>query len=441
MAGRPRVVIIGGGFGGLYTAVGLGRVNADVTLVDRRNFHLFQPLLYQVATGGLSPANIASPLRSVLRRQKNTRVLMAEVTDIDLTNRKVFFTEPELTPLSYDYLVVSAGARHHYFGHPEWELTAPGLKTIEDATVIRRKALGAFEEAERETDPARAQALLTFLVVGGGPTGIELAGALAELAHYTLRGNFRSINPARAEVLLLEAGPRILPTYPEDLSAKTEQALIRLGVTVRTNTMVTDVQPGQVTTKIGDHVEVVRTHTVLWAAGVDASPLCLSLARQVGSEIDRSRRVSVLPNCSLPGHPEVYVIGDMANFALPDGTTLPGVAPVAIQQGQHVARCIGRQLRGEPTLVFHYHDKGSMATIGRAAAVAQIGKIHLSGRIAWMAWLFIHIMYLIAFENRILVLTQWAWNYFTRNRSARLITWRGVTPPIPSTPPPPLAPK
>jgi NADH dehydrogenase len=406
----------------------------DVTLLDRRNFHLFQPLLYQVAAGGLSPANIAAPLRGVLRRQRNVRVLMGNVVDFDLSGKQVVLADPTLPPVPYDYLIVATGSRHHYFGHPEWEEVAPGLKTIEDATTIRRKVLTAFEEAERETDPARQQALLTFCIIGGGPTGVELAGAVAELARYTLRGNFRSINPARAQVMLVEAGERILPSYPADLSALGERSLIRMGVQVRTRTQVTDVHPERVTLRVGDHTEVVRTHTILWGAGVQASPLAGLLAKQSGAETDRAGRVQVLPDCSLPGHPEVFVIGDMANFNHQPGGPLPGVAQVAIQEAKHVARCIERRLRGQPSVVFHYHDIGSMATIGRAAAVAQMGRIHLSGYVAWLAWLFVHLIYLIAFENRMLVLFQWAWNYLTRNRSARLITWSEDTLAAPAAP-------
>jgi NADH:ubiquinone reductase (H+-translocating) len=414
-----RVVIVGGGFGGLDAARALGKADLRVTLLDRRNFHLFQPLLYQVATGGLSPANIAAPLRAVLKRQKNTRVLLAEVVNFDLAGRVVILkdgSEP------YDSLIVATGSRHHYFGHPEWEQFAPGLKSIEDATTIRRRILSAFEQAERCGESEKCHALMTFIIVGGGPTGVELAGAIAEVAHATLRGNFRAINPAHARILLVEGLDRILHTYPAKLSDKAVQALQRLGVTVRTRTIVTDVQAERVTIRTGDKSEVIRAHTVLWGAGVEASPLGKILAQATGAELDRSGRIVVAPDLSLPGHPEVFVIGDLANYPHQDGTPLPGLAPVAMQEGRYVADLIQRRLRGAEPVRFRYHDHGTMATIGRAAAVADLGWIKLSGLIAWLAWLFIHILLLIEFQNRVLVLFQWAWNYLTRNRAARLIT-------------------
>jgi NADH:ubiquinone reductase (H+-translocating) len=420
MDSRHRVVIVGGGFGGLHAARALGKAEVQVTLIDRRNFHLFQPLLYQVATGGLSPANIAAPLRAVLKRQKNTAVLLGEVVNFDLDRRLAILndgTQP------YDTLIVATGSRHHYFGHPEWEQTAPGLKSIEDATTMRRRILLAFEQAERAANEEDRRALMTFIIVGGGPTGVELAGAIGEVAHSTLRGNFRSINPAQARILLLEGIDRILSAYPPKLSAKAVQSLQRLGVSVRTNTMVTDVQPDRLTIKCGGQTETIRAHTVLWAAGVEASPLARVLAQATGAELDRAGRILVQPDMTLPGHPEVFVLGDMVNYPHQDGKPLAGVAPVAMQQGRYVADSIQRRLRGDPPpRVFHYHNHGTMATIGRAAAVADLGWIAFSGLIAWLAWLFIHILYLIEFQNRILVLFQWAWNYFTRNRAARLIT-------------------
>ena len=416
-----RVVIVGGGFGGLYAAQALCCAPVQVTLLDRRNFHLFQPLLYQVATGGLSPANITAPLRSVLRRQRNATVLLEEVEGFDLSAREVLLADGQR--IGYDSLLVAAGARHHYFGHPEWEAHAPGLKTIEDATTMRRRVLLAFEEAERADDEAKRRALLTFVVVGGGPTGVELAGAVAELAHSTLRGNFRRIDPASARVLLLEATDRVLGTYPEQLSASAEKSLARLGVTVRTGTAVTAIEPGRVTVKAGGASEEIAAHTVLWGAGVQASPLAAMLARACGLEPDRAGRVAVGPDCSLPGHPEVFCIGDMATYPHQTGQPLPGVAPVAMQMGSYVAQVIRRRVAGgTPLPPFRYKDRGSMATIGRASAVADLGWLRLSGYPAWLAWLFIHVLYLIAFENRVLVLFQWAWNYFTRGRSARLIT-------------------
>jgi NADH dehydrogenase len=419
MDSRHRVVIVGGGFGGLYAAQALGNADVQVTLIDRRNFHLFQPLLYQVATGGLSPANIAAPLRDVLKRQRNTRVLLGEVVRFDLERRLAILTDGSEP---YDSLIVAAGSRHHYFGHPEWEQFAPGLKSIEDATAIRRRILTAFEQAERCADPDARRALMTFLIVGGGPTGVELAGAIAEVAHSTLRGNFRSIDPAKARIILLEGIDRILNAYSPKLSAKAVKALNRLGVTVRTGTMVTDVQTDRITIRCGDQSETILAHTVLWAAGVDASPLAKELAQATGAELDRAGRILVQPDLTLPNHPEVFVLGDMINYPYQGGKTLPGVAPVAMQQGRYVADAIQRRLRGAPPVPFHYRDHGSMATIGRAAAVADLGWISFSGLLAWLAWLFIHILYLIEFQNRILVLFQWGWNYFTRNRAARLIT-------------------
>jgi NADH dehydrogenase len=420
MSDRHRVVIVGGGFGGLYTAHALRHAPVDVMLLDRRNFHLFQPLLYQVATGALSPANIAAPLRAVLKRYKHIRVLLAEVTGFDLDRHEVILKDGTA---AYDSLVVATGARHHYFGHPEWEPFAPGLKTVEDATEIRRRILLAFEAAERTTDPEARQALLTFVIVGGGPTGVELAGALGEVAHRTLRDDFRAIRPTSTRILLLEGLDRILATYPPKLSAKAAESLTRLGVTVRTGAVVTDIQTGRVTFRSGSQTEVVRTHTILWGAGVQGSPLGKALATASGAELDRSGRVIVQPDLSLPGHPEVFVIGDLANYPHQTGQPLPGVAPVAMQQGRYVADVIVRRVRGEPVPgPFHYRDRGSMATIGRAAAVADLGWIRFWGLPAWLAWLFIHILYLIQFQNRLLVLFQWAWNYFTRNRSARLIT-------------------
>lgn len=419
MDSRHRVVIVGGGFGGLNAARALAKADVQATLIDRRNFHLFQPLLYQVATGGLSPANIADPLRAVLKRQKNTRVLLGEVVNFDLERRLAMLpdgAEP------YDSLIVATGSRHHYFGHPEWEQFAPGLKSLEDATTIRRRMLSSFEKAERCADAEERRALMTFVVVGGGPTGVELAGAIGEVAHATLRGNFRSINPAGAVIILLEGLDRILHTYPPKLSAKAVQSLERLGVTVRTSTKVTDVQAGRVTIHSGGQTETIRAHTVLWAAGVEASPLAKVLAQASGAELDRAGRITVQPDLTLPGHPEVFVIGDMANYPYQGGKPLPGLAPVAMQQGNYVADLIQRRLRGVPAIPFHYRDRGTMATIGRAAAVADLGWIAYSGLLAWLTWLFIHLLYLVAFQNRILVLFQWAWNYFTRNRSARLIT-------------------
>jgi NADH dehydrogenase len=420
MQNGHRVVIVGGGFGGLYTARALRKAPVQLTLVDRRNFHLFQPLLYQVASGALSPGNIAAPLRAVLKKQRNTKVLMSEVVDFDVAHREVILNNGKLP---YDTLVIAAGARHHYFGHAEWEMVAPGLKTVEDATRMRAKILTAFEQAERTEDPARRLALMTFVVVGGGPTGVELAGAIAEMAHTTLRGNFRLANPAQARVLLLEGLDRILAAYPPKLSTKAERSLTRIGVTVRTGTVVTEIHPEQVIVSQGNQNEIIPCHTVLWGAGVQGSPLGKAVALAADAELDRAGRVLVGPDCSLPNHPEIFVIGDLANCAHQTGQPLPGVAQVAMQQAKFVANEISRRLRGDKISGrFHYRNLGSMATIGRNAAVADMGWLHLSGYPAWLAWVFIHIFYLIQFDNRILVLTQWCWNYITRNRSARLIT-------------------
>jgi NADH dehydrogenase len=420
-----RVVIVGGGFGGLYCAQSLRRAPVQVTLIDRRNFHLFQPLLYQVATGGLSPANIAAPLRSILSRQRNARVLLAEATGIDARRRCVLMDGREI---EYDALVIATGARHNYFGRDGWEALAPGLKTVEDATEIRRRVLLAFEAAELESDPERVQPWLTFVVVGAGPTGAELAGALAEIARKTLRRDFRRINPAQARILLVEGTDRVLPPYPAELSAKAAASLARLGVEVLTNTLVTDIQPDSVTLRCGDHEQRVPCRVVLWAAGVQASPLGRVLAEATGVELDRAGRVIVEPDLSLRGYPEVFVIGDLAHCRDANGRPLPGVAPVAMQQGRYVARLLAARQsaarRSAPPRLapFRYRDRGSMATIGRAAAVADLGWIRFWGYPAWLSWLFVHIFFLIEFENRLLVMVQWAWNYFTWNRSARLIT-------------------
>ncbi|PIQ25093.1 FAD-dependent oxidoreductase [bacterium (Candidatus Blackallbacteria) CG17_big_fil_post_rev_8_21_14_2_50_48_46] len=420
------IVIIGGGFGGLYAAQNLKQAPARMTLIDRRNFHLFQPLLYQVATGGLSPANISAPLRAILKKQKNTAVLLAEVQAIDPANRQVHFSDGE--SLSYDYLVVATGASHNYFGNAHWEPHAPGLKTIEDATEIRRRVLLAFESAERETDPERRKAWLRFVVVGGGPTGVELAGALGEIAHETLRDNFRQIDPAQAEILLVEAGERILAPYAPELSEKARQSLEKLGVQVLLKTAVTEIQAGQITLKQASETQLA-THTVLWGAGVQASPLGQVLAQATGVELDRAGRVKVAPDLSVPGYPEIFVIGDLA-CVMQAGKQVPGVAPAAMQEGKYVARLL-RQKLADPqaqTTPFHYLDKGSMATIGRSLAVVQVGNLKFSGFVAWGMWLFIHILYLVEFTNRLLVLLQWGWNYLSRNRSARLITGEQTLP-------------
>jgi NADH dehydrogenase len=420
MTSTHRVVIVGGGFGGLQAARSLKRAPVQVTLIDRRNFHLFQPLLYQVATGGLSPANIAAPLRSVLRRQKNVEVILGDAVDIDVAGRRVILSDGEVP---YDTLIVAAGATHSYFGRDEWAALAPGLKTVEDATEIRRRILLAFEAAEREPDAKRREAWMTFVLVGGGPTGCELAGALSEIARHTLRDDFRRINPWDAKLILVEASDRVLSAYPPELSAKARESLERLGITVRTGTLVTDIHEDDVVLKSGERTEQVPARTVIWAAGVKASNLGKALATQTGAALDRAGRVSVEPDLTLPAHPEIFVIGDMANYVHQGGKPLPGVAPVAMQQGGYAAKTIDRRLKGKsPLPPFRYKDRGSMATIGRRAAVAQVSRFKLSGFLAWLMWLFVHLIELIEFQNRLLVLIQWAWNYLTFNRSARLIT-------------------
>ena len=414
-----RIVIVGGGFGGLSAARALRRVPVEITLVDRRNFHLFQPLLYQVATGALSPANIAAPLRSILERQRNCEVLLGDVHGFDVAQRKVILADGELP---YDTLIVAAGARHSYFAHPEWERDAPGLKTIEDATEIRRRMLTAFEEAERQPSAERQRLLLNFVIVGGGPTGVELAGALAEISRHTLREEFRHIKPQDAHVMLVEATDRILGAYPPELSDKARQSLERLGVRVRTQTKVVDIGADYVSLEAGGSVERVPTQTVLWAAGVAASPLAKRLAEVTGAALDRAGHITVERDLSLPGHPEIFVLGDMASYPHSTGKPLPGVAPVAIQQGKFVAKLIAARIAGQRLPEFRYRDLGNLATIGRSSAVADFGRIRLSGFIAWLLWLFIHLMNLVDYRNRVLVFLQWGWNYLTYDRTARLIT-------------------
>jgi NADH dehydrogenase len=423
-----RVLIVGGGFGGLYAAQALRRAPVELTLVDRRNFHLFQPLLYQVATGGLSPANIAAPLRAVLRRQKNARVLLGEVTSFDPARRRVLLSDG--TELAYDSLVVAAGVGHSYFGHDEWAAVAPALKTIEDATEIRRRILLAFEAAERETDPARRRAWLTFVIVGGGPTGVELAGTLGEIAQHTLSQEFRSIDPSEARILLVEGLDRVLPPYPAKLSAAAALALERRKVTVRTDTRVVAIDAGSVTVKSGEATERIPARTVVWAAGVRASPLGRALADASSVKLDAAGRVLVEPDLTIAGHPEVFVIGDLATFTHQTGKPLPGVAQVAMQQGRYVADLIRRRVSGDTTeRPFHYQNRGDMAVLGRGSAVADVfGRLRVSGFFAWLLWLFIHLMYLVEFDNRVLVFLQWAWSYFTWDRGARLITGNELLP-------------
>jgi NADH dehydrogenase len=415
-----RVVILGGGFGGLYAAQALKKAPVQVTLLDRRNFHLFQPLLYQVATGSLSPGEIASPLRSVLNKQKNTRVLLGEARDLDAAGKRVILENGQ--SFEYDSLIVATGSTDSYFGHDDWKKVAPGLKGIEHATEIRHKILYAFEAAEREPDPDKQREWLTFVIVGAGTTGVELAGALAEIAHDTLRHDFRSIHPQDARIFLIEGSPRVLPTYPEDLSAKAERSLRRLNVTPRTGVFVTQIDDRGVTVKNSDGTQQrFAARTVLWAAGVRPSHFGEVLERRAQAELYKNGQVIVNADCSLPGHPEIFVIGDLARL-VENGKPLPGVAQVAMQQGAYVAKLISARLRGKATRPFHYFDKGNLAVIGRASAVAQIGPLHMSGLLAWIIWLFVHLMYLVEFSNRVLVFVQWGFFYITFNRGARLIT-------------------
>ncbi|MHB1167768.1 MAG: NAD(P)/FAD-dependent oxidoreductase [Longimicrobiales bacterium] len=407
----PHVVIIGGGFAGLYCARNLGRAPVRVTLVDARNFHLFQPLLYQVATASLSPADIAMPLRYVLRGQENTQVWLGTVMGIDTASRTVDLSGGGA--LHYDYLVLATGATHAYFGHDEWAERAPGLKTVDDATEIRRRFLFAFEAAEREGDPAARERLLTFAIVGAGPTGVELAGAMAEIARQVMPREFRSIDTKTARILLLEGGPRVLPTYTEESSASAQRQLEHLGVEVHTSALVTGITDESVI--IGDHD--IPAANVFWAAGVAASPL----GAELGVPLDRAGRVIVEEDCSVPGHPEILVLGDLAHIEQ-DGRQVPGVAPAAIQMGKHAARVLRAAVAGEPRPAFRYRDKGNLATIGRARAVAEIAGAKLSGLVAWLVWAFVHILYLIGFRNRLVVMIEWAWSYLWFKRGIRLIT-------------------
>jgi NADH dehydrogenase len=411
--GRPRVVIIGGGFAGLYLAKTLANRPVDVVLIDRNNHHLFQPILYQVATAAISPGQIATPIRSVLRSAANIEVLLAEASRVDVAAKTVHLADG--SSLEYDYLAVAAGARHSYFGRPQWEVIAPGLKSLEDALEIRRRVLLAFENAEREVDPVARQRLLTFVVIGGGPTGVELAGALAEIRRFALRRDFRRIDPRDATVMLLEGGPRLLPSYPPHLSQKAKDSLRALGVDVRTETMVTEVEPGHLTAANWR----IPAATVIWAAGNQASPLAASL----GAPLDRQGRVVVEPDCTIPGRPEVFVLGDTAAYCHQEGgESLPGVCPVALQMGRYAGRAILADVAGRPRRRFHYRDKGQLAVIGRGRGVADIGRAETSGFLAWFLWIFVHIFFLIGFRNRIVVMIEWAWAYFTFQRGARLIT-------------------
>jgi NADH dehydrogenase len=408
----PHVVIIGGGFGGLYAARRFRGQPVDVTIVDKRNHHVFQPLLYQVAMAALSPGDIASPIRWILRHQRNVEVLLGEVDRIDVARRVAHLADG--AEISYDYLIVAAGATHAYFGHDDWRPHAPGLKTLEDALEIRRRVLLAFERAEREVDPARREAELTFVIIGGGPTGVEMAGALAEISRLSLAKDFRHFDPGSAKIVLLEGGASVLANFPAPLREAARRDLVRLGVDVRTGATVTRVTPGAV--EIGD--QRIAAETVIWAAGVAAAPLGASL----GAPVDRVGRVLVQPDLTIPGQPEVFVIGDLASLPGPSGRPLPGVAQVAMQMGAHAARNILRSVEGQPLRPFHYRNLGDMATIGRMSAVADLPMMQLKGLIGWLAWLFVHIFNLIGFRNRLVVMVQWAWSYFSYQRAIRLIT-------------------
>ena len=424
---RPHVVVVGGGFGGIEAVKRLARSPVDVTLVDRRNFHLFQPLTYQVATGALSPGEVAHSLRALFHRAENVRVMLADVTGFDLDAREVRLDSVAArTPdtLGYDSLIVAGGSTYSYFGHDEWSGIAPEVKSLESALETRSRILKAFEKAELELDPEARRAELTFVVVGAGPTGVEMAGQIGEMARDTLRRDFRAINPRQARIVLVEAGERVLPTFPPSLSAKAERALAQLGVTTLLRTAVVGIDPDGVTLQHEDNSEYLPASTVIWAAGVRASALAGQLARAVGAEPDPAGRVTVESDLTLQGHPEVIALGDMVRVRGRDGEVrqLPGVAPVAIQQGRYAGRLVHDRVSGKPTPPFHYRDKGNLATIGRARAVADLHYVRLGGAVAWLIWLFVHLWYLIGFQNRLLVLIRWAFSFFTRGRGARLIT-------------------
>jgi NADH dehydrogenase len=426
MAGNHRVIILGGGFAGLSAAKAFKRAELEVTLIDRRNFHLFQPLMYQVATGSLSPGEIAAPLRGILDRQKNTRVLLGEAVDISPATKRVKLSDG--ASFEYDSLIVATGSQNSYYGNDEWQELAPSLKTVEEALDVRNKIFYAFEAAERAADAAERYAWLTFVIVGAGATGLELAGALAEIARETLRHDFRSIRPAEARIILMEGSPRVLSTYPEDLSGKAESLLARLGVAVRKSVRVVSIDREGVTLQGGSGTERLATKTVLWAGGVTASGFGKQLAARTGAETDKTGRISVKPDLTIPGYPDIYVVGDLALSFRPDGRQLPGVAQVAMQGGAYAAKSIVKRLNGPQELPpFRYFDKGDMAVIGRAAAVANIFGLHISGYGAWLIWLFIHLMYIVEFQSRVLVFIQWGFQYFTFSRGARLITGRAAS--------------
>jgi NADH:ubiquinone reductase (H+-translocating) len=434
MANNPCVVILGGGFGGLYAAQALKHAPVDVTLLDRRNFHLFQPLLYQVATGSLSPGEIAAPLRSVLSKQKNTRVLLGEAIDLDPARKHILLNDGGV--VQYDSLIVATGSQSAYFGHDEWRAWAPSLKSVEEATMIRHKVLLAFEAAERTKDPEERRAWLTFVIVGGGATGVELGGALGEIANETLKNDFRSCDPKDARIIVVDSASRVLSTYPEDLSRKAEKALLKLGVRVRGGVMVTEIDAEGVMLNTKSGPERLPTRTVIWAAGVTPSDFGRQLVKRTEAPTDKGGRIKVNPDLTIPNYPDIFVVGDLAFATRPDGRPLPGVAQVAMQGGKYAAETITKRVQGKrQKKPFHYFDKGELAVIGRAAAVANIFGIHLSGLLAWLVWLFIHLMYLVRFQSRILVFVQWGLEYVTFSRGARLITGSAASDMVTATPP------
>jgi len=422
---KEHVVIVGGGFGGLYAAKMLSRAGVKITVIDKRNFHLFQPLLYQVAAGWLSPGEIASPLRVIFSRCKNVYVQNARVTDIDPEGKKVIFKDGEL---HYDTLIVATGSNHHYFGHDEWAETAPGLKTIEDALTIRKKILLSFEAAERDSDPEEQRAWMTFLIIGAGPTGVELAGTIAELSHATLKSDFRNIDTTKARIILVEAADRVLRSYPPELSRNAGEELTKLGVEIRLNTMVKNIQHNTASIEMNGSRETIQARTILWTAGVKASRLGKTIEERTGAPLDNMGRVVVNTDLSVPGYPDILVIGDLANYSHQGTEPLPGVAQVAMQEGRYAASLIEDRIKGKETAPFKYQDKGSLAIIGSSYAVADLGRLRFSGFFAWLVWALIHIGYLIEFENRAVVFFRWAWNYFTRKRGVRLITGEDPLP-------------
>ena len=423
------VVIVGGGFGGLYAAQTLAKAPVKVTLIDKRNFHVFQPLLYQVATGGLSPADISSPVRSLVSKNKNTEVLMGEVKGIDPKSQIVKLKYREI---KYDSLIIATGVTPQYFGNDDWAENAPGLKTVEDALEIRRRIFIAFESAEKETNPEKRQAWLTFVLVGGGPAGVELAGALAELSHGTLKEDFRNIDTSQAKIILIQSRDRILPVYPPSLSAKAQASLEHLGVTVQTGTRVVNIDKNVVVVRQGDSIQEIPAKTVLWTAGMKASPMANLLVESVGAELDKLGRVMVTPQFNVSGYDNIFVVGDLANYSYIDGNPLPGIAPVAMQEGQYAARLIQARLKGKEDKIrpFRYFDWGNLAVIGKHEAIVDFKFLQLSGFLAWVVWMFIHVFYLLEFDNKLIVLVQWVWNYWTLNKGARLITTPGEHPTI-----------